>query len=123
MIIFFWILWPAFGIILPNRRCAADVAYDPHGKRDPFTPLVTLTSKESSGLLGAETADELTIEGIVYDPKKGSVIIVNGSVLKEGEEIGKMKIVEIRRDGVVISMNGSKTFKPMYKKEEEKENT
>lgn len=109
-------------MISNQRDCAAGAVYDPHGKRDPFTPLVTMTSKESSGLLGAETVEELTIEGIVHDPGKGSVVIVSGSVLKEGEEIGKMKILEIRRDGVVISMNGSKVFKPMYK-DEEKENT
>lgn len=116
---FLWIVWLAFGIISNDREVRAEAAYDPHGKRDPFTPLVTMTSKESSGLLGAESPDELTIEGIVYDPKKGSVIVVNGSVLKEGEEVGKMKVVKIRPDGALILFNGSEVYKSMYEERRE----
>ena len=90
--------------------------YDPHGKRDPFVPLVTLSSKVSSGLLGVESIDEITVEGIVYDPK-GSIVIVNGSVLKEGEEFGSVKVVAIRPNGAEFSINGAKVFKALYQDE------
>ena len=69
---FLWIVLPAFGMIYPLCTIKADeqhVLYDAHGKRDPFVPLVTLSTKVSSGLLGVESIDEIMVEGVVYDPK------------------------------------------------------
>lgn len=109
-----------FGMIYsPEAAIAAGERslYDPHGKRDPFVPLVTLATKVSSSLLGVENIDEITVEGVVYDPKKGSVVIANGSVLKEGEEFGSVKVVSIKPNGAVFSINGVKDFKAMYQEE------
>lgn len=116
--LFFWILGMAFGIIgLVRAASAADAAvYDPHQRRDPFVPLVTQTTREASGLAGIESAEELKIEGIVYDPK-GSVVIVNGTVLKEGEEVGALKVVKIDPAGVLINVNGTDSYIPLYKEE------
>ena len=107
--------------------CEAKVAvtteqasYDAHGKRDPFVPLVTLTTKQAAGLLGVESIDEIVIEGIVYDPKHGSVVVVNGSILKEGEDLGNVKVIRIQPDGAVFSINGTEEFKTMYSEDTEK---
>ena len=115
---FLWILPAVFAIISSARATAAeDIVYDAHGKRDPFVALVTLTSKVSSGLMGIDSIDEIAVEGVVYDPKNGSVVVINGSVLKEGEETSGVKVVKIKPDGVLLSLNGAETFKPMYQDE------
>jgi hypothetical protein len=115
---FFWILPLAFGIICTIQAVAAEsVVYDPHDRRDPFVPLVTLTSRDSSGLVGVETVDEIVLEGIVFDPKNGSIVIVNGSVMKEGDESGNIKVIKINPDGVRLSLNGSETYKKIYTEE------
>lgn len=114
--LFLWILLLSFGMIcsVEAEPPDAETLYNSHGKRDPFLPLVTLTTKESSGLLGVESIDEIVVEGIVYDPKNGSIVIVNGSVLKEGEDIGNVKVLEIKPNGATFSVNGMEGFKAMY---------
>lgn len=111
-----WIVPALFVMIAAVQKPASadEISYDPHGKRDPFVPLITLTSKDSTGLMGVETVDELTIEGLVYDPKSGSIVVINGSVLKEGDEISGVKVLKIKPDGATLSLNGAETFKPMY---------
>lgn len=120
---FLWILSVGFGMIYPSYRTGAaeQVSYDSHGKRDPFMPLVTLTSRVASGLVGIENSDDIMVEGIVFDPKKGSVVIINGSVLKEGEEFGNLKVLKIRPDGAIFSVNGTECYKPLYQQETKKE--
>lgn len=113
---FLWLLPLVFAMItgIAKPVNADEIAYDPHGKRDPFVPLVTLTSKDSTGLMGVESVDELSIEGLVYDSKNGSIVVINGSVLKEGDEVSGVKVLKIKTDGVTLSLNGVETFKPMY---------
>lgn len=113
-IFFLWILLPAFGMIMPVGAFADEPAYQAREKRDPFTPLVTTSTRQSPGLMGVEGINDLTIEGIVYDPKKGSIVIVNGTVLKEGEELGGIKIKKIEKSGVRLVLNGAETFKSLY---------
>ena len=116
--LFLWILLPAFGMIFLVRNASAEeqALYDAHGKRDPFAPLVTLTSKQASGLLGVETLEEIQVEGVVYDPK-GSVVIINGTILKEGEELGSIKVVKVKTDGALLSVNGIEGFRPLFQDE------
>ncbi len=120
MRLFFWIVWPAFGIIFATQALHAEEApvYDAHGKRDPFIPLVNSSTKTSVGLLGVETVDDLMIEGVVYDPARGSIVIVNGTVLKEGEQSANVVVREVRPDGAVFSVHGVESFKSIQQKEE-----
>lgn len=113
-----WILLLAFGTLFWSRGLPAEeaIVYDAHAKRDPFVPLVTLTSRDSTGLLGIESGEDIKMEGIVYDPK-GSVVIVNGSVMKEGEESGNLKVVSIKPAGVLFSINGSEEYRALYRDE------
>ena len=63
---------------------------------------------------GVENIDELSIEGVVYDPARGSVVIVNGAILKEGEELGNVKVLEIKPEGAKFLVNGTTGFIPIY---------
>ncbi len=112
--LFLWILLVASGTLIAiGSVTAADSStlYDARGKRDPFVPVYAAAVGQSSGILAIESIDEVIVEGIVYDPKQGSIVIVNGTVLKEKEEAGNVKIVKIKPDGVLISVNGVEGFK------------
>ncbi len=111
---FFWILVAAFGTIGPIAISRAEEAlYDAHGRRDPFAPLVTMQNREAAGLSGVESVDDLKIEGVVMDPG-GSVVVVNGLVMKEGDEIGSIKLVEVKSNGARFVVNGTETFVTLY---------
>lgn len=116
---FLWIICAAFGIICVDLAAysANEAVYDAHGKRDPFLPLVSAGTAPAAGLLGIETIDDVSIEGVVYDPQKGSVVIVNGSVLKEGAEVGNLKVVKVRSDGAVFAVNGIESFRPIFREQ------
>ena len=112
---FLWIVMLASGMILPNvgAEAAEEGLYNSRGKRDPFVPLVTTATRVSSGLVSVENIEELNVEGVVYDPA-GSIVVINGTVLKEGEELGVVKVLKIKPDGALFSVNGVETFKPLY---------
>lgn len=92
------------------------VAYDAKGKRDPFVPLASahkrVTTEVLSGLTGVQSIEEIVLEGVVYDPEKGSMVVANGSVLTEGEKEGDVRVVQIKQDGVVFEILGKTEFKP-----------
>ncbi|MBI4431895.1 MAG: hypothetical protein HY592_00200 [Candidatus Omnitrophica bacterium] len=114
-----WILSLAFGIIFQTSLGYADEVkslYDSHGKRDPFMPLVSLTARQAAGLLSVQNIEDLRVEGIVHDPK-GSMVIVNGSLMKEGEEAASVKVVDVQAAGATFLVNGVEAFVPIYKEE------
>lgn len=110
---FLWILTLASGIIVFEKEALSkeEALYNAQGKRDPFIPLISLSSRVASGLLGVETFDELVIEGIVHDPGKKSIVIVNGAVMNVGEEVGSVKLIEVRPDGALFAISGVEGFK------------
>lgn len=126
--LFLWILLGGFGIISQGFGAESNTqsVYDAKGKRDPFTPLVAVMSHSSasSGLASVESIEDLKIEGVVFDPAHGSIVMVNGSVLREGEESGNVKVVKVLSDGATFLINGVEAYKPTYqeKKETKREN-
>lgn len=120
-----WILCLTFGTLFSSSPLGAEeqILYDTQGKRDPFMPLVSETSRDASGLVGIENADDVHIEGIVYDPQQASMVIVNGSLMKEGEESGNFKVISIKPTGVLLSINGEEQFRPLYPDEFKEELT
>ena len=115
--IFLWILFTVFGMIFVSHGNAEEQKlYKAGGKRDPFVQLVAVgTGRSASGLLGIESLEEIQIEGIVIDQNpKASIVVVNGSVLKENEEAGSVRVLKIKADGVLFSVNGVEGFKVLY---------
>ncbi len=118
--IFLWIVGIAFGIIYSDQGLAADQKlYHAEGKRDPFVQLVAIGPRQaSSQILAVESLEEIVIEGIVLDANpKASIVVVNGAVMKEGEESGNVKLLKIKADGASFSVNGVEGFKPLYQQE------
>ena len=103
--IFLWMNLSIFSIV------ASSETYEATAKRDPFVPLVTGQKEAVRGLYGVETLDDLNIEGIVFDPVKGSVAIVNGEIVREGEVRDNLKVIKIQPNGVLFEINESQEFK------------
>jgi|GEM_PF-1596691 len=112
---FLWILMGSFAMIflICGDAAAEQKLYRSGGKRDPFVPLVTTMTK-SIAIVQVESLDNIRLEGLVYDPKKGSVAIVNGSLVREGERVGNIQLLEVRKDGALFLCNDKQVYKALY---------
>ena len=121
---FLWIFGLTFGMIFPSGDVfAQEKLYDVKNKRDPFVPLVASSGSRAlgGGLVGVESIEEIQIESIVHDVNpKNSIVIANGSVLKEGDEVGSVRVLKIDPGGALFSVNGLDEYKPLYQEETKK---
>ena len=84
-----------------------DFVYNDGGKRDPFMALISPEGTVGTGTAGVESIDDITLEGIVWDPSGGSFAIVNGEILKENEQVNNVKITDISPNAIVILINNN----------------
>lgn len=91
-------------LMIFSMAWADEIRYDKGGRRDPFVPLRGFTGED--GTTGDKT---LTLEGIVYDPKGSSYVVINGEVYREGEEVGGGNLIRILQDRVVLQRIGQET--------------
>ena len=55
------------------------------------------------------------VEGIVHDTDpKNSIVVVNGTVLKEGQESGPVKVLKIELQRALFSVNGIEGYRSLY---------
>ncbi|MFC1809593.1 hypothetical protein ACFL3D_05700 [Candidatus Omnitrophota bacterium] len=107
-----------FLLVLQGMLCAyanvkrSEIRYDDRGNRDPFLPLIG-KDVELTKVAYLKSVDDLMIEGILVDPNKGSVVIANGQVLREGNYIGGFRVDAITPNNVVFSREG-KTYTVVY---------
>lgn len=103
--------------ILFSEEKKEKFVYDAQNKRDPFIPLVTnegfLISLESE-----KEFEDITLEGIIYDEKGTSYAIINSNIVKAGDNIGAITIMEIRKDKVLILKEGQILAIELAKEEE-----
>jgi hypothetical protein len=81
-----------------------EFVYNAKGKRDPFISLVT-----PEGALLLEKEENITgilLEGIIYDKDGLSYAIVNGEIVKAGDEIGNYQILKIEKNKVFFIQEG-----------------
>lgn len=79
-----------------------DFVYNSKGNRDPFTPLVTEEGIYIGSRQGGDLAEEIMLEGIVWDPAGESMAIVNGTVVKEGDNFLNLKVLKIKKEEVIF---------------------
>lgn len=84
---------------------AVPFTYDPKGHRDPFIPLVregqivTVPGSDMTAMaLGVPV-----LYGILWDAGGNSIALINGTEVKVGGTIAGYKVMEIRKDAVVVS--------------------
>lgn len=95
---------------------AGEFRYDSHGKRDPF-----LIASKARTIVAEDDGymTHLKLEGVVVDPKGNSIAIVNGEMLKEGDQIGESIVVKrISNQGVEFENNGKSFSVPIANKDE-----
>jgi len=84
----------------------SQVEHGERGARDPFIPLVLPDGSfyfEEEVEMPEVSLEDFQLEGIVGDPSGGEAFaLINGEVLREGEAIEGLQILEIRRDSVVL---------------------
>lgn len=87
-------------LLFSSSVLAEEIRYDSGGKRDPFIPLVT-----AEGIVDAKkfNTNDLQIEGIIFDPNGGSMVLVNGEFYKQGDHVNGANVISIFRDRVVLS--------------------
>lgn len=89
-------------------------AYEDHGARDPFWPLVS-----SSGAMISYGQDmsvsDMILEGILSSGEGVYTAIVNGSIVEAGDMIGAYKIEQIEEKKVILSKE-NETFELDLKK-------
>ena len=84
---------------------AGPFRYDARGKRDPFLPLVKngqLVNVGGSAALGGRPA----LYGILWDPAGESLALINDAEAKVGDVVNGYRVAEIRRDAVVLTVEG-----------------
>jgi len=90
--------------------------YDSKGKRDPFMALVT-----SQGyVINVEEelfASEMNLEGIIFDAQGQSLAIINGKVVKTGDNIGTYAVIEITASKVTLAKDAEKYILELKKEE------
>ncbi len=91
--------------------CACEVSgeeyiYKYQGKRDPFMALITPTGY----LLNLEPTDDkkINLEGIMYDPNGNSMAIVNGDLVRVGDNVGAAVMIEIEPDKIIVLQDNEK---------------
>ena len=94
------------GLLVPSIREASGFQYDSKGKRDPFIPEGQLESVEKQ--LGAS---QLRLEGIILDPSGKSIAILNGEIVKEGDNFAGLEIKKIETNQVTFVNKEGEAFR------------
>ncbi|MFH0839948.1 MAG: hypothetical protein V1883_02900 [Candidatus Omnitrophota bacterium] len=79
--------------------------YYSKGKRDPFIPLVTGEVRTGLGLEAVEDIDDVRLEGIIFDPNGKSIVVLNDEILKEGDKMYNVEVLEINKNSVTINVH------------------
>ncbi|GEM_PF-1225135 len=93
-------------------------AYSSAGRRDPFVPLVGVSSERSGeGVWGILTIDDVVFQGVTVEPDGARSVIINGEVLREGDEVGRLTVESIGDNVVKIKIGDERFEKKLYEKE------
>lgn len=79
--------------------------YDAKDKRDPFVPLVSESGAYVSDAYGVSSIKDIRLEGIVWDEDKGSIAIINGEIVGEGQKVGIAEVIKIEKDAVLFEID------------------
>jgi hypothetical protein len=81
---------------------AESVRYDRGDRRDPFIPLIG-----PEGVVDAKkfNAADVNIEGIIYDPRGESMVLINGEFYKEGDSVKNASVISIFQDRVILGQS------------------
>lgn len=93
----------------------AAVEYNSAGRRDPFVPLVGVSRVGGGG--GVDmilTIEDVSLQGIIMDPDGTRSIIMNGEIVKEGQQIGQLIVEDVGNNLVKIKIGEERHTIKLY---------
>lgn len=103
-----------FFAVISDIAFAEQFAYDSKGRRDPFLPLTGPESvSKPKGAADIESVEDVSLEGIVYDSKGATVAVLNGMVVKEGDQVGRVTVSKIEQKKIVLLIDGTQYEIPL----------
>ena len=103
-----------FNIVILFFVVGNALAYDDHGVRDPFWPLISASGTIVSYGQDLSVSD-MILEGIVSDANGMYTAIINGTIVQAGDMVGLFKIEKIEAKKIFLS-KGNETFELNLKK-------
>lgn len=80
----------------------ASFVYRAEGRNDPFLPLVSKDGKLTVTYGVINSINDVILEGILYDPAGESVVVLNDIILKENDQVGRIKVKRIENNYVIL---------------------
>jgi len=99
-----------FLIIASAEGACDDFKYEPHGRRDPFVPLIGQDKVVAATLADITSVEDIKLEGIAIGSDGKRTAIINGEIVKEGYKTGEIVIKKIDHKSVTLLIN-NKEFK------------
>lgn len=96
----------AVAAVFALSSAAESYKYDPHGKRDPFVPLIGIDTPAVSRLEDITSITDIRLEGIGSMPGGKIAAILNGEIVKKGDKFGDIEIKNITKKRIMIKMGG-----------------
>lgn len=91
-----WLILTAFIFSVAEAK---EIRYDKGTRRDPFEPLIGPHAPLGSGGVKKEM---FPLEGVVYDPLKGSYAVIGGEIYREGESPEGAKLIKVLPDRIIL---------------------
>jgi len=83
---------------------AKEIRYDKGNRREPFDPLIGPHAFRGSFEGGREA---FPLQGIVYDPKEGSYVVIGGEIYREGESVNGARLIKVFPDRAILSQESN----------------
>ncbi|MCM8782155.1 MAG: general secretion pathway protein GspB [Candidatus Omnitrophica bacterium] len=113
--VFFCVI--GYWLLVSSCSFGEEFYYDPKGKRDPFIPLVgTGTGQQKKEAADILSIEDVVLEGIVYDERGGSMAVINGTLLKEGVQVGLIMVDKIEPKKVILRIEDKRYEVPLVEK-------
>ena len=106
--------WLALALMAAPVCAAADAPpaekikpfhYNGKGRRDPFAPLVRDGRVVAVTGAGYESSKPV-LYGVLWDEGGNSIALINDGEARVGDAVGEFKVLEIRKDSVVLANGG-----------------
>lgn len=107
----FFVISISFGVI---AHAEGPYVYDSHGRRDPFVPLLGVTSGSIGSLEDIMGIEDVSFQGFAVDSAGRKVVVLNGEMITEGRTIGRLTVKKILRNEVILIIDGSEHTLNIY---------
>lgn len=84
-------------LVIASVSYAQEIRYDRGDRRDPMIPLIG-----PGGMVQKIPSGDFNVEGIIYDPPAGSLVLINGEFYKAGDTLHNATLISIFKDRIIL---------------------